>query len=259
MNTLRTATIKSIVTNDFRAAAIFEKYSLDFCCKGGVSIEQACSEKNLDPALIYADLAQLAPQSHANQPRFSEWPMDELIDYIVNVHHRYVREAIPVVHAHAQKVASVHGDRHPEVVTIAGHFETVVKDLNSHMMKEELVLFPYIKGLVKAKRGTGVFPSAPFGTVQNAIGMMEAEHQAAGEELYEIRSLSNSYAAPDDACTTYRVSFQELQQFEQDLHQHVHLENNILFPKAVELEMELLSSQKVLNQDSTGRLNHHDH
>ncbi len=246
MDTFRDTTIKKIVTNDYRAAAVFEKYSLDFCCKGGVTIDQACTEKNVDPDLIYAELAELARESHANLPRFSEWPMDELIDYIVNVHHRYVREATPVVHAHTQKVAHVHGDHHPEVVAIAGHFETVGKDLTSHMMKEELMLFPYIKALVTAKRSGGVPPSAPFGTVQNAINMMEAEHQSAGGELYQIRALSGNYAPPEDACTTYRVSYKELQQFEQDLHEHVHLENNILFPKAIALEQVLLSSQNPL-------------
>ena len=244
MDTFRNATIKSIVTSDYRAAAIFEKYSLDFCCKGGVTIDQACSEKHVDAAPVYAELEQLADTSPGNTPRFSEWPMDELIDYIVNVHHNYVREATPVISAHTQKVGAVHGNNHPEVVAIARHFETVAADFKSHMMKEEQMLFPYIKTLVRAQRGVGAFTPPPFGTAQNPIRMMEAEHQAAGDELHAIRSLSNTYVPPEDACTTYRVSFKELQQFEQDLHQHVHLENNILFPKAIALEQELMASQK---------------
>jgi len=242
METVQTATIKSIVTNDFRTAAIFEKYSLDFCCKGGVTIDQACSEKNIDAGSVYAELAELANASLGNTPHYSEWPMDELIDYIVNVHHKYVRESIPVIYAHTQKVATVHGSNHPEVVEIAHHFETVAAELQRHMMKEEHMLFPYIKSLVKAKRKEGVFMAPPFGTAQNPIRMMEAEHRAAGDELYEVRSLSKNYIPPEDACTTYRVSFKELQQFEQDLHQHVHLENNILFPKAIALEQELMKS-----------------
>lgn len=242
METVQKATIKSIVTQDYRAAAIFEKYSLDFCCKGGVTIDQACSEKNIDPALVYAELAQLANVSRENTPHFSEWPMDELIDYIVNVHHKFVRDSIPVIYAHTQKVAAVHGGNHPEVIEIARHFAIVAEELQRHMMKEELMLFPYIKFLIKAKRNGGAFTPPPFGTVQNPIRMMEAEHRAAGDELYEVRSLSKNYAPPEDACTTYRVSFKELQQFEEDLHQHVHLENNILFPKAIVLEQELASA-----------------
>jgi regulator of cell morphogenesis and NO signaling len=242
METLQTKTIKSIVTSDYRAAAIFEKYSLDFCCKGGVTIEQACSEKKIDAASIYAELGQLATVAQPDAPRFSNWPLDELIDYIINVHHKYVRESTPVISAHTQKVGTVHGSNHPEVVKIARHFEAVAEELQRHMMKEELMLFPYIKSLVKAKRNGKAAIPAPFGTVQNPIRMMEAEHRAAGDELYEVRSLSNNYNPPEDACTTYRVSFQELQQFEQDLHQHVHLENNILFPKAIALEQELRNS-----------------
>lgn len=242
METVQKATIKSIVTNDFRAAAIFEKYSLDFCCKGGVTIDQACSERNIDATSVYAELAQLASTSHENEPHFSEWPIDEMIDYIVNVHHKYVRESTPVICAHTQKVATVHGNNHAEVIEIARHFGTVAEDLRRHMMCEEQVLFPYIKSLVRAKRNGGTIIPPPFGTAQNPIRVMEAEHRAAGDELYEVRSLSKNYIPPEDACTTYRVSFKELQQFEQDLHQHVHLENNILFPKAIALEQELMSA-----------------
>lgn len=240
MNQFKNATIKSIVTNDYRAAAVFEKYSLDFCCKGGVTVDRACADRNIDAAPVYADLEQLSAQPRGDSPHFSEWPVDELIDYIIRVHHRYVREAIPVVHAHTQKVAAVHGSHHPEVIEIAGQFEAVAGDLMNHMMKEEQILFPYVKALLKAKREGSAVAAPPFGTAQNPIRMMEAEHRAAGDELYAIRSESNNYVPPEDACMTYRVSYQELQQFEKDLHQHVHLENNILFPKAIALEQELM-------------------
>ncbi|MEX2190222.1 MAG: iron-sulfur cluster repair di-iron protein [Bacteroidota bacterium] len=247
MQRFQDSTLKSIVTEDYRAAAIFEKYSLDFCCGGGIRIDQACSQKQVDPSLVYAELAELVQRPNGNTPHFSAWPLDELIDYIVNVHHRYVREAIPVLSAHTQKVAKVHGERHPEVIAIARHFETVARDMMAHMMKEEHVLFPFIEELVKAKRDGGVFRPPPFGGVQNPIRMMEAEHKAAGDELSSVRSLTNNYVPPADACMTYRVSFQELQQFEEDLHRHVHLENNILFPKTTVLEEELLSSLRAVN------------
>lgn len=242
MDRFHNTTIKSIVTNNYRAAAVFEKYSLDFCCKGGVTIDQACSDKHVDAVSVYTDLAQLANDSRGDIPHFAEWPIDELIDYIVNVHHNYVREATPLISAHTQKVAAVHGNNHPEVMAIARHFEAVAAELKSHMMKEERMLFPYFKALVGAKRGEGTFTPPSFGSAQSPILIMEAEHQAAGDELYAIRSKSDNYIPPKDACTTYRVSFKELQQFEQDLHQHVHLENNILFPKAIALERELMAS-----------------
>ena len=152
MEIIKNATIKSIVTSDFRAAAIFEKYSLDFCCKGGVTVEQACADNKIDAASVYADLSQLTIGSPEHVPHFTAWPIDELIDYIVKVHHTYVRESIPFILAHTQKVATVHGINHPEVVEIARHFEAVATELRNHMMKEELMLFPYIKALVNAKR-----------------------------------------------------------------------------------------------------------
>ena len=241
MDKYRNTTLKSIVTDDYRTAAVFERYSLDFCCGGGVTVDQACKEKDIDPALVYDELARLGGSTE-RMPRFSEWPLDELVEYIVNVHHRFVREAIPVVMAHTQKVASVHGGRHPEVVAVARHFEIVARDMMAHMMKEEHVLFPYIVSLVKAKRDGGTFRVPPFGGAHHPIRMMEAEHQVAGDELADVRALTNNYTPPDDACTTYRISFQELQQFEEDLHRHVHLENNILFPKTIALEEELMKS-----------------
>ncbi|MEX2116906.1 MAG: iron-sulfur cluster repair di-iron protein [Bacteroidota bacterium] len=252
MQRLHNSTLKSIVTEDFRAAAVFEKYSLDFCCGGGVTIDEACSKKNIDPAPVYEELGRLDGNPKGDTPHFSAWPADELITYIVNVHHRYVREAIPALLAHTQKVAVVHGERHPEVIAVAQHFETVAKDMMAHMMKEEHVLFPYIEQLVKVKRGSEALRTPPFGNVQNPIRMMEAEHQAAGGELATVRMLTNNYIAPEDACMTYRVSFQELQQFEEDLHRHVHLENNILFPKAIALEEEAKSpASSVSNQSFT--------
>ncbi len=242
MDSFENKTIKSIVTSDFRAAAIFEKYSLDFCCKGGVTINQACSEKNIDATLVLAELKQLATASNDNIPHYSEWPLDELIDYIIKVHHNYVSESSPIIYAHTQKVAAVHGSNHAEVIEIARHFESVAGELRNHMMKEEHILFPYIKSLVNAKRSGSSFNPPPFGTIQNPINMMEAEHSSAGDALYQVRTLTNNYTPPEDACTTYRVSFKELQQFENDLHKHVHLENNILFPKAIALEQELIAS-----------------
>jgi len=242
MNDMQTLTIKQIVTNDFRTAVIFEKYSLDFCCGGGKTIDQACKEKAVNPEVVFDDLKGTLTSSPEHESPFNSMGLDELIDHIVTTHHAYVRTAMPAIFTHTQKVASVHGANHPEVIAIAERFAVVAEELRKHMMKEEQVLFPYIKNLVRTKISGGKMARPPFGSAQNPIRMMEAEHQSAGNEMYEIRSLSTSYTPPPDACTTFKVSYLELQQFELDLHNHVHLENNILFPKAIVLEQQVVAS-----------------
>lgn len=240
MNNLSTSTIKDIVVQDFRTAAIFEKYSLDFCCGGAKTIEQACKEKAVDASLVFAELGKASSYISSNEGRFTEMELDELAEYIVSTHHMYVRTAIPSILAHTRKVASVHGERHPEVIEVADRFAAVAGELQKHMMKEENILFPYVKALAKAARVKAKVQRPPFQSAENPIRMMEAEHKFAGDEMYEIRSLTSGYAPPADACTTFKVSYQELQQFELDLHNHVHLENNILFPKAIALEQLIL-------------------
>jgi regulator of cell morphogenesis and NO signaling len=240
MNDIHASTIKDIVTNDYRTAAVFEKYSLDFCCGGGKTIEQACKEKSVNPMVVFEELKNSFSNLPSDESRLNEIELDALIDHIVTTHHAYVLKALPAILKHTHKVASVHGDRHPEVIRIAERFAIVAEELQHHMLKEERILFPYIKSLVRSKTLKTAMPRPHFGSVENPIRMMEAEHQSAGNELYEIRSLSSSYAPPDDACTTFKVSYLELQQFEFDLHNHVHLENNILFPKAVILEKQVL-------------------
>lgn len=231
-------TVKDIVLNDFRAAAVFERHGIDFCCKGGVSLESACAERGIDPAIVRRELEGL-PAGEDAQERPERWELDALAGHIVSKHHRYVRNILPSLLAHTAKVASVHGERHPEVVEIARLFEEVGAEMTSHMYKEEMMLFPYITMLAAAKRAGASAPRAPFGTIANPIRMMEAEHASAGGAMQRIRELSANYEPPADACTTYRVSYQELRQFELDLHAHVHLENNILFPGAMALEAAL--------------------
>jgi len=240
-SSLQTKSLKEIVTDNFHTAVVFEKYSLDFCCRGGKTIDEACNEKGIDPASVLNDLLSVEKTNAAPLIPFSEWEPDVLCDYIVNNHHSYVMKMIPVLYTHTKKIAAVHGANHPELLKIADHFETVAIELQQHMKKEEQMLFPFIKKLYVSKKHNTSTVQAPFGSVQNPIRMMEEEHQNAGDEMYSIRSLSNGYTVPADGCTTYRITYQELQDFEHDLHQHVHLENNILFPKAVSLEQEMIS------------------
>ena len=235
-------TLSEIVTVNFRAAVVFEKYGLDFCCNGKKPVEQACSEKNLDSSAIMAELANLRNGEAHKDTKFDEWHLDFLIDYIVNNHHNYVIRMLPVISAHAQKVASVHGKNHPETIPVAKIFSAIDLEMKHHMMKEEKILFPHIKYLVKNKNEGLTVESPYFGTIKNPIAMMEKEHQSAGNGMHDIRSLTNNYEIPADACNTFKVYLQELKEFEEDLHKHIHLENNILFPKAILLEENLFDS-----------------
>jgi regulator of cell morphogenesis and NO signaling len=235
MNPSLEARVGEIVAADYRAAGIFEQFGIDFCCGGRRSLVEACRTASADPTDVVRALTGLPPY-RVDDDDVTRWPVDRLIDHIVTVHHAYVRSALPRIAGYLAKLQEVHGARHPELTRIASRFDQVSADLEQHMLKEELVLFPYVRDLAEhAEEACGTLRS-PFGTVQNPIRVMEREHRAAADELDAIRELTNGYAVPEDGCTTYAVCMAELARFEQDLHRHVHLENNVLFPKAVQLE-----------------------
>jgi regulator of cell morphogenesis and NO signaling len=229
------ATVGEIVATDFRAAAIFDSFGIDFCCGGRRSLSDACRGASVDTARVVRALDELA-QSTGGGEDVTRWPLERLIDHIVTTHHAYVREALPRIVRYLTKLQEVHGERHPELARIVRVFAELEAELNQHLLKEEQVLFPYIRDLVEQdEQACGGFMS-PFGTVENPIRMMEREHREAADALRIIRGLTRGYVAPDDGCTTYQVAMAELAQFEHDLHRHVHLENNVLFPRAVALE-----------------------
>ncbi|WP_343642972.1 iron-sulfur cluster repair di-iron protein [Chryseobacterium sp.] len=236
MNT-RTDFIGNMVAEDFRTAAIFKRHGIDFCCKGGRTIEEACSSKKLAPEKIYEELEAL-PKNEGNSIDFNSWPLDLLTDYIEKTHHRYVEEKTSVLQAFLDKLCKVHGGRHPELFEINSLFNESAHDLAAHMKKEELILFPFVKNMVKAKISGGSLPKTHFGTVENPVHMMEHDHTIEGDRFRRIAEITNEYLPPADACNTYKVTFAMLQDFENDLHQHIHLENNILFPKAIRMEKE---------------------
>jgi regulator of cell morphogenesis and NO signaling len=225
-------TVGEMVATDFRAAAVFERFGIDFCCGGRRSVAEACQHAAVDPLAIERALTEL-PVAEDDGSDVSRWPIDRLIDHIVAAHHAYVRSSLPTIARYLAKLVEVHGVRHAELSRIAASFDQLGGDLLLHMMKEERVLFPYILALARA---TSAPAPGPFGSVENPIRMMEQEHRAAGDEMRLIRELTNGYAPPADGCTTYRVCFAELAAFERDLHRHVHLENNVLFPKSIDLE-----------------------
>ncbi|MDD3771053.1 MAG: iron-sulfur cluster repair di-iron protein [Weeksellaceae bacterium] len=227
--------IGAMVSEDFRTAAVFKKFGIDFCCKGNRTIEDACADKGIDQNKVYSELENL-PKSGNENIDFTSWPLDLLADYVEKTHHRYVKEKSPVIFAFLEKLCNVHGGRHPELFEIKDLFSESIQDLGDHMVKEETILFPFIRTMVDAKNSNTDFERPHFGSVENPVNMMMHEHTAEGERFEKISALSNAYTVPDDGCNTYRVAFQMIQEFEDDLHKHIHLENNILFPKSVHLE-----------------------
>jgi len=224
-------TVGEIVAGDFRAAAVFHEFGIDFCCGGRRSLADACGERQVDTGAVL-DAVKQALSVPSSAPRFDEWSPETLIGFIVGNHHEYVRRALPSLTAHTQKLAAVHGSRHPELHEVARLAQSIADDMTAHMAKEERILFPFIAQLSEAARDGRPAPHAPFGSIDNPIRMMEHEHDATGAAMARIRELTDDYAVPADGCTTYQVCLRELDAFERDLHAHVHLENNILFPKA---------------------------
>ena len=231
--------VRDIVTADFRTAAVFHNHRIDFCCGGAQPLADACRAAGADTNAVIAELNRALADPASTVPNFTVWTPNELIDYIVTKHHAYVRDALPPILAHTEKIAAVHGQRHPELAEVARLFAAVDEDMTSHMWKEEQILFPFIAALATAEEQSRPLPTAPFGSVENPIRMMEMEHETAGGAMARIRELTRDYRVPEDGCTTYSITLKELEAFEQDLHVHVHLENNVLFPRAIALQRAL--------------------
>ena len=229
MKTYKQTKIGDIVTQDFRAAEVFKKAGIDFCCGGSQSLEAACRDKKLDVAEIESELEKLENSEPGSSHKFNEWKLDFLCDYIVNTHHQTVMKLLPELTFYTQKIAEVHGDNHPELSEIANLFAQVDTELRQHLCNEEEVLFPAIREVLKTNSAESK------ATIISEITRMTGEHEFAGGAMDKINELSHHYAVPEDGCNTYRVAYKLLEQFEDDLHIHVHLENNILYPKAMKL------------------------
>lgn len=230
--------IGEVVAKNFRTAMVFEGFGLDFCCGGKKSISTACEEKGIKAEKVLSELSTV-DESGQGSMHYDKWELDFLIDYIINNHHSYVLNSVSTIEHHLDKVIAAHGEKNPELAAIGSIFSELKEELLSHMQKEEKMLFPYVKKMLFALKNTIDFPYPPFGSVMNPVKVMEHEHARAGELTATIRELSSGYNPPETACATYKVLFQELNEFENDLHIHIHLENNILFPKAEVLEQKL--------------------
>ncbi|NEN22602.1 iron-sulfur cluster repair di-iron protein [Cryomorpha ignava] len=239
MNAIQEKTIGEFVAEDYRAAQVFKKYNIDFCCKGNRSIKEVSEKKNIDAETVFRELEAVKQNTGSETTDYKAWPIDLLADYVEKRHHRYVEEKTPTIKAFLDKLCKVHGERHPELFEITKIFNESAGDLAAHMKKEELILFPFIHKMVKAQRSGQDIAAPHFGTVENPVSMMMDEHTVEGERFAEIAELTDNYTAPADGCTTYNVTFAMLRDFEEDLHLHIHLENNILFPKAIALEKQL--------------------
>jgi len=230
-----TKTVRELAVEVPNATRVFEKLGIDYCCGGHRPLEEACASANVAVDKVLRALEQGSDASASvTACDWNTTSLGELVDHIVNKHHAFVKSETPRLQALIAKVAGVHGQNHPELQQVETAFSELADELAAHMLKEERILFPYVKQMAG---GAGCGPSC-FGTVQNPIRVMMLEHDNAGEKLREIRWATNNYTLPTDACVSYSSLFAALMEFEQDLHQHIHLENNILFPRVVRMECE---------------------
>ncbi len=243
MENTKSPTIGSFVANDYRTASVFQKYGIDFCCKGGKTIDEVCEKKKINSDQLMNELAEIIRQQDNQVTDFQSWPVDLLADYIEKKHHRYIEQVTPSLKQFLEKLCKVHGSNHPELFEITKEFNASAGELAAHMKKDEFIVFPYIRKMVAVKNDNEQLSLPVFSTVQNPIRIMMQEHDTEGERFRKIAQLSNNYNPPSDACTTYKVAFSSLKEFENDLHLHIHLENNILFPAAIDMEKELFVPQ----------------
>ncbi|GAB1359670.1 iron-sulfur cluster repair di-iron protein [Porphyromonadaceae bacterium] len=227
MGTFKNTPVGDIVTRDFRAAEVFKKVGIDFCCGGKQTLEEACADKKIDIETLQADLNSLSDRPSTGMPNFNEWELDFLCDYIERTHHKTVRRLLPELSVYIDKIYQVHGLNHPELAEIHRLFTELKYELTQHLHNEETVLFPAIKEALKSNS------EESRRIIESEIKRMDAEHEFAGGAMDQINVLTNGYTLPADGCNTYMVAYKLLEEFEDDLHIHVHLENNILYPKSL--------------------------
>lgn len=233
---MTTKTVREIALEQPSSVRVFEEFGIDYCCGGRKPLGEACAANHVEVDKVIAALESAAERPSAAVTNWSTKPLAALCDHIEAVHHAYVLRELPRLEFLADKVVSRHGEIQPELAEIAGILGQLDEELRLHLAKEEKVLFPYIRNVERSMDGSSLKPLGCFGTVANPIAMMTQEHDAAGALMGELRRLTHQYTPPADACPTFHSFYGSLREFEQDLHQHIHLENNILFPKAIALE-----------------------
>lgn len=230
-------TIGQIVADDYRTAKVFDNHKIDFCCGGNVALAAICAAKGIDLTVITGELEAVKNEPAGRSQNYASWELTFLADYIINAHHTYLKENTGLIAAYAHKIAAVHGTNHPELIEIAAIFDKIAIDMADHLREEEEVFFPAIKRADSARKA-GLAPEAnDIETIRNSLKKLSQEHEVIGDAMHTINHLAKKYAIPGDVCNTFVVTYQKLKEFEDDLHKHVHLENNILFLKAVQLWM----------------------
>jgi regulator of cell morphogenesis and NO signaling len=234
---MATATVGEIAARSPAAVRVFEKLGIDYCCRGERPVTEACREKGLDPAVVMAELDQAEAPAEVESRNWAAAPLSELIEHILDQHHASLRAELPLIGERLAIVQRVHGERDgAHLRPLAEVFAALWDELNAHMRKEEMILFPFVERCERAAAAGAAMPSASFGSMQSSIHVMRHEHHSAGRALSEIRRLTAGYTPPTHACNTYRALYAGLEELERDLHLHIHLENNILFPRALALE-----------------------
>jgi regulator of cell morphogenesis and NO signaling len=232
MENITQRSIASLVLENHQIVPVLEKYSIDFCCRGKMNLPEACKEKGIELSELMKDIESAGNPEKVKGMPFAEMTKAQLVSHIVTTHHYYVKNAMPMIAGHLEKVAAKHGETHPYMVRVKELFGMVREEMEQHMKKEEAILFPRI---LETENNPGARKLFPSNYISAPIAMMEQEHEHAGDAMFEIRNLTHHYTVPTGACTTFRICLSELKEFEDDLHEHVHLENNILFLKALQV------------------------
>ena len=232
---LLTTPIGEIVAGNYHAAGVFKEFGIDFCCGGGVSLDKACEKRNLDTEKVVAKLNLLQKTEISPDQNYNAWEPGYIIDHIEATHHTFVRTKITEITSYAAKVAGVYGERNPEIMAIYKKFSALSKELLTHLEAEEERVFPLICTIFEARMRGETISEEVIKSLRDELELMEDDHEGAGDVMKEIRELSNQFTPPEDACRTYQILYLNLAGFEEDLHKHVHLENNILFKKAEQL------------------------
>jgi regulator of cell morphogenesis and NO signaling len=226
-------TVGDVVAGDYRTAAVFEKHGIDFCCGGDVTLAAVCADHRLDTSALVRELEAAMSTPARQDADYASWTLTRLIDHIKAVHHAYLGANTAQNAAYARKIADVHGEHHPELTRIAGAFDAMATELTAHLEVEEAVVFPAVKRAEAAGRAASAPHAQDAETIARGVEALVSEHEQVGAALRDIRDLAMGFGLPADACATYGLTYQRLQAFEADLHKHVHLENNILFPRAI--------------------------
>ena len=232
--------VSDIVAENYKTATIFKSHEIDFCCNGNRSIQEVSDLKNINSKELIQQIEDSFETKRTNDTNYKSWDIGFLSDYIYNKHHKYIEEKTPHIQELLTKICQVHGNHHSELSIINTLFNESAKDLAAHMKKEELILFPYFKKLSSLQESVS---SPLFEDLESPIAKMHDEHDDEGERFRKISGLTKGYTPPKDACRTYQVCFAMLKEFEEDLHKHIHLENNILFKRALEIENQHLLRQ----------------